>query len=52
VDINNQVFGFYQGSTQYMIQREHDKLTVAARIRWSPLRENLCGYARHGQGWF
>ena len=39
LDLNNEVFGFYQGSTQYMIQREYYQPTVAAGIRWSPLRE-------------
>jgi TonB-dependent receptor len=39
LDLNNEVFGFYQGSTQYMIQREFYQPTVAAGVRWSPLRE-------------
>jgi TonB-dependent receptor len=39
LDLNNEVFGFYQGSSQYMIQREYYEPTVAAGIRWSPLRE-------------
>jgi TonB-dependent receptor len=39
LDLNNEVFGFYQGSPQYMIQREYYGPTVAAGIRWSPLRE-------------
>jgi TonB-dependent receptor len=39
LNLNNEVFGFYQGSTQYMIQREYYQPTVAAGIRWSPLRE-------------
>lgn len=39
LDLNNEVFGFYQGSTQYMIQREYYEPTVAAGVRWSPLRE-------------
>lgn len=40
LDLNNEVFGFYQGSSQYMIQREYYRPTVAAGFRWSPLRES------------
>jgi hypothetical protein len=39
LDLNNEVFGFYQGNPQFMIQREYYEPTVAAGIRWSPLRE-------------
>ena len=39
LNLTNEVFGFYQGSPQYMIQREFYKPTVAAGLRWSPLRE-------------
>ena len=39
LNLNNQVFGFYQGSPQYMIQREYYKPTVAAGFRWSPWHE-------------
>ena len=39
LNLNNQVFGFYQGSPQYMIQREYYQPTIAAGIRWSPVRE-------------
>jgi hypothetical protein len=39
VDLNNEVFGFYNGSTQYFNQREYYKPTVAAGVRWSPLHE-------------
>ena len=39
LNLNNEVFGFYQGTPQYMIQREYYQPTVAAGIRWSPLRE-------------
>jgi TonB-dependent receptor len=39
LDLNNGVFGFYQGSPQYMIQREYYRPTVAIGFRWSPLRE-------------
>lgn len=34
LNLNNEVFGFYQGSPQYMIQREYYKPTIAAGIRW------------------
>lgn len=36
LDLNNSVFGFYQGSPQYMIQREYYQPTVAIGFRWSP----------------
>jgi TonB-dependent receptor len=39
LDLNNEVFGFYQGSPQYMIQREYYQPTVSAGLRWSPLHE-------------
>lgn len=39
LNLNNEVFGFYQGSSQYMIQREYYQPTVAAGFRWSPTRE-------------
>ena len=39
LNLNNEVFGFYQGTPQYMIQREYYQPTVAAGFRWSPLRE-------------
>ena len=38
LDLNNEVFGFYQGSPQYMIQREYYQPTFSAGIRWSPAR--------------
>jgi len=38
LNLNNQVFGFYQGSPQYMIQREYYQPTIAAGVRWSPTR--------------
>lgn len=40
LNLNNGVFGFYQGSSQYMIQREFYQPTVAAGFRWSPSREH------------
>jgi TonB-dependent receptor len=39
LDLNNEVFGFYNGSTQYFNQREFYKPTIAAGFRWSPLHE-------------
>jgi len=39
LNLTNEVFGFYQGSPQYMIQREYYKPTIAAGFRWSPLHE-------------
>jgi hypothetical protein len=39
LNLNNEVFGFYQASPQYMIQREYYQPTIAAGIRWSPVRE-------------
>jgi hypothetical protein len=40
LNLNNEVFGFYQGSPPYMIQREYYKPTVAAGMRWSPSSEH------------
>jgi TonB-dependent receptor len=39
LNINNEVFGFYNGSPQYMVQREFYRPTIAAGFRWSPLHE-------------
>jgi TonB-dependent receptor len=39
LNLTNEVFGFYQGSTQYQVQREFYQPTVAAGFRWSPVRE-------------
>jgi len=39
LNINNEVFGFYNGSPQYMLQREYYWPTIAAGFRWSPLHE-------------
>lgn len=39
LNLNNEVFGFYQGSPLYMIQREYYQPTFAAGFRWSPVRE-------------
>jgi TonB-dependent receptor len=39
LNLNNEVFGFYQGSGQYMIQREYYHPTYAAGLRWTMARE-------------
>jgi TonB-dependent receptor len=39
LNLNNEVFGFYQGSPQYMIQREYYQPTVSLGLRWEPSRE-------------
>jgi TonB-dependent receptor len=39
LNLNNEVFGFYQGSSQYMIQREYYQPTVSLGVRWEPSRE-------------
>lgn len=35
LNLNNEVFGFYQGSPQWVVQREYYKSTVAAGLRWT-----------------
>lgn len=35
LNLNNEVFGFYQGSSQYMIQREYYQPTFSAGLRWT-----------------
>lgn len=35
LNMNNEVFGFYQGSPQYNIQREYYQPTFEAGLRWS-----------------
>ncbi len=39
LNLNNEVFGFYQGSSQYMIQREYYQPTFSAGVRWTPFHE-------------
>lgn len=39
LNLNNEVFGFYQGSSQYMIQREYYQPTYSLGLRWEPSRE-------------
>ena len=36
LNLNNEVFGFYQGSPQYMIQREYYEPTIGVGFRWNP----------------
>ena len=38
LNLTNEVFGFYNGSPQYVVQREFYKPTYAAGIRWNPSR--------------
>jgi TonB-dependent receptor len=40
LNLNNEVFGFYNGSPQYMIQREYYKPTYSFGLRWQPRRED------------
>jgi TonB-dependent receptor len=40
LDLTNEVFGFYFGSTQFFHQREYYRPTVAAGFRWSPSFEH------------
>jgi TonB-dependent receptor len=35
LDLNNEVFGFYNGSPQFMTQREYYKPTYSASLRWN-----------------
>jgi len=39
LNVNNEVFGFYNGSSQYLIQREYYTPTYALGMRWSPTHE-------------
>jgi TonB-dependent receptor len=39
LNLNNEVFGFYQGSEIYPLQREFYKPTFGGGLRWSPHRE-------------
>ena len=38
LNLTNEVFGFYQGSSQYMIQREYYQPTYSFGLRWTPTR--------------
>ncbi len=39
LNLNNEVFGFYQGGPQYMIQREYYHPTYAGGLRWNMTHE-------------
>jgi hypothetical protein len=39
LNLNNEVFGFYNGSKQYVVQREYYHPTYAGGIRWTSVRE-------------
>jgi TonB-dependent receptor len=39
LNTNNEVFGFYNGSPQYVLQREFYKPTYSLGMRWTPFRE-------------
>jgi TonB-dependent receptor len=39
LNLNNEVFGFYNGSPQYVVQREYYHPTYAGGIRWTGRRE-------------
>jgi TonB-dependent receptor len=39
LDLNNEVFGFYNGSPQYMTQREYYKPTYEVSLRWTSAPE-------------
>jgi TonB-dependent receptor len=40
LNLNNEVFGFYQGSERFPIQREYYSRTISIGLRWSPSREH------------
>lgn len=39
LNLTNEVFGFYQGSPQYMIQREYYQPTYTFGLKWTPVHE-------------
>ena len=39
LNLTNEVFGFYNGSPQYVVQREFYKPTYSFGLRWEPRRE-------------
>ena len=39
LNLNNEVFGFYNGSTQYVVQREYYHPTFAGGVRWNLVHE-------------
>ncbi len=39
LNLNNEVFGFFNGNERYVVQREYYHPTYAGGLRWSPSRE-------------
>jgi hypothetical protein len=39
LNMNNEVFGFYNGSPEYMTQREYYEPTFSFGLRWNPHHE-------------
>ncbi|HKN73679.1 MAG TPA: hypothetical protein VJW94_00780, partial [Candidatus Acidoferrum sp.] len=39
LNLTDEAFGFYNGQTQYMVQREYYGPTFALGMRWSPTHE-------------
>jgi len=39
LNLNNEVFGFYNGSEQFPVQREYYNRTISLGLRWTPTRE-------------
>ncbi len=39
LNLTNEVFGFYNGSEQFPVQREYYSRTVSVGLRWTPTRE-------------
>ncbi len=40
LNLNNEVFGFYQGGPNFPVQREFYRQTFGGGLRWSPTRES------------
>ena len=45
LNLSNEVFGFYNGSPDYVVQREYYGPTFGAGVRWTPVKEQC---KRHG----
>ena len=41
LNLNNEVFGFYNGDPKYVLQREYYGPTIGAGVRWNPTRERF-----------
>jgi hypothetical protein len=39
LNLNNEVFGFYNGAERYPIQREYYSRTISAGLRWTLEKE-------------